>query len=73
MFVQLGTGSTPGVSLSSLTGHDPNGTGNSVLARDNGDGSYSILVDTTGVITGLLILDINESGSILPSAATLTW
>ncbi|OIO69669.1 MAG: hypothetical protein AUJ58_05255 [Zetaproteobacteria bacterium CG1_02_55_237] len=72
VFVQSGAGSTTGVTLSSLTGIQPSGAG-SVLARDNGDGNYSVFVDTTGVATGSLILDVNESGSVLTGAATLSW
>ncbi|MDQ6962833.1 MAG: DUF5011 domain-containing protein [Mariprofundaceae bacterium] len=73
VFVDIGTGSAAGVVFKSLTSIDPAGTGTSVLARDNGDGSYSVFVDTTGVATGTLVVDVNASGSIIPAAGTLTW
>jgi hypothetical protein len=56
--VRTGAGTTAGVALSAPSGLDPLFTGDSVLATDNGDGTYTVLVDTTAVATGTVTLDV---------------
>jgi hypothetical protein len=57
--VRPGAGTTTGVALSAPSTLDPLFTGDSVLAHDNGDGTYTVSVDTTAAATGGLTLDVH--------------
>jgi|GEM_PF-3568656 len=57
--VRAGAGTTPGVTLAALSPLDPLSTGDSVLADDNGDGTYTVYVDTTAAAGGTLSLDVH--------------
>ncbi|MDQ6993128.1 MAG: DUF5011 domain-containing protein [Mariprofundus sp.] len=74
VFVNPGAAATTGVAISSLTTLRGLGVINSVLAKDNGDGTYAIAVTTPVGAAGSLPLDVVFAGfPKLLNAATVSW